>query len=271
MKNINALLFIISCIAFSACDKVSTVDTIDELTVQAFLHVGQSLDSIKFGKVIPLDSLQAFPAPNELQPKVITEDGEIIDLTYSGIDGIYGNLDLIIEQGKTYKLEVDYNGKTVSAETFTPSPPKNLTLSDAVVEMAKIESFQDLQNQVIPDPLEINWEAEEGAYYFIKVKNIEEDPEFVNNLFASSDFQRPDFLTEPSINNFYTINTFRDITHFGTYEVIIYRVNPEYLALYEDNTNGSGSLNEIRTNVQDGYGIFTGVNSDTIYFEAKEL
>ena len=69
----------------------------------------------------------------------------------------------------------------------------------------------------------------------------------------------------------YDINTFRDITHYGTYEVIVFRVNAEYVALYEDNSDGAGSLNEIITNVKNGFGIFTGLNSKKVYFEVKKL
>ncbi len=272
MKNINVLFLVFTLSVFSACDEDNTLEIIDELTVEAFLHVGQSLDSVKFGKVIPLDSLEAFPAPNELLPIVTTENGESFILSFTGVDGIYGNPDLVIEEDKVYRLEIDFNGKTVSAETYTPFQPQNLLLSDTELERAKIEDFTDLQDMTIPNPIELNWEGEEGAYYFVNVKNIEDDPEVINILFEEGmGPQRPDFLTEPSINNFYTIDSFRDLTHFGKYEVTVYQVNPEYVALYEDNTSGTGSLNEIRTNVQNGFGIFTGVNSETVFFEVKKL
>ena len=225
-----------------------------------------------FGKVIPLDSLEADAAPDDLSPIVISEDGEVYPLFYLGENGKYGNSDLIIEADKVYKLEVLYNGKTVSAETYIPLQPQSLWLSDTLIEKEKITSFVDLQNQTVNDPIELNWESESGAFYFVNVKNIEEDPEPVNELFSggAGNFQRPDFLTEPSTNNFYTIDAFRDLTHYGTYQVTVFRVNPEYVALYEDNTSGSGSLNEIRTNVQNGFGIFTGVNSKIVFFEVKK-
>lgn len=271
MKSPILSLVFLLVLSLSSCEEENTLETIDELTVQAILHAGQSLDSVKFGKVIPLDSIEALVAPDNLEPIVINDEGEIFSLFYTGEAGIYGNTDLVIEADRVYALEVMYNNKTITAETYIPLKPQNLTLSDTLIERAKILNFTDLQNQEIPDPIEVNWEGESGAYYFVNVKNIEVNPEPINELFeAGNGPQRPDFLTEPSTNNFYTINSFRDLTHYGKYEVTVFKVNPEYVALYEDNTDGSGSLNEIRTNVQNGFGIFTGVNSSVVIFEVEK-
>lgn len=270
MKNYILPIGCIFCLTFAACEDETTLETIDELTVQAFLHAGQTLDTVTFGKVIPLDSLEAEAAPDDLLPVVKSSDGETFPLHFLGETGKYGNADLLIEVGKTYSLEVSWNGKIVSAETFVPAAPQGVTLTDTIIERKKITSFQDLQNMTVPDPIEVNWQGEAGAWYFVSVKNIEADPEPVADIQFGGSGVRPDFLTEPSSNVFYVINTFRDITHFGKYEVKIFRVNPEYVALYEDNTSGTGSLNEIRTNVLNGYGIFTGVNSTSVFFEVKK-
>lgn len=272
MKNIHFILFVFAWLGLNSCAKEAALPTVDEITVQAFLHAGQPLDTVTFGRVIPLDSLEAEIAPDDLLPVVKTETGESFPLYFLGETGKYGNPDLLIEGDKAYSLELDYNGQTITAETYVPTAPQNVTLTDTLIERAKITDFTDLQNQTIPDPIQVDWAGEVGAWYFVHVRNMEDDPEPVNELFSGGggNFQRPDFLTEPSTNPFYLIDVFRDITHYGQYEVIVYRVNPEYVALYEDNTEGSGSLNEIRTNVQNGFGIFTGVNSARVFFEVKK-
>lgn len=271
MKNKLIFLSIFSLFFLSACDEEITLETIDELTIQAFLQAGQTVDTVKIGKVIPLDVLEATDAPDDLQPIIKNEAGEIFPLEFTGETGIYRNADLLIETDQVYSLELSYNNKLITAETYIPFAAQDLTLSENLIERAKIESFEDLQNQEVPDPIEVTWEGEVGAYYFVNVKNIEADPEPINELFTpGQNQQRPDFLSEPSTNNFYTINSFIDLTHFGKYEVIVFTVNPEYVALYEDNTDGTGSLNEIRTNVQNGYGIFTGINQVTLTFEVKK-
>ncbi|HMQ48037.1 MAG TPA: DUF4249 family protein [Saprospiraceae bacterium] len=256
---------------FWACEEEATPQTIDELTVEAFLYAGQTLDSVKFWKIIPFDATEAPAYPNDLVPVVVDENGQAYPLQLMGEEGVYGNSDLLIEAEKTYTIEVIYHDKTISASTYVPGQPLRLELSDSTIYRKQINDFTDIQDMQIPDPIEITWQAEAGAYYFVQVKNIENDPDAVNALFEEEGIELPDFLTEPSSNSYYTINVFREITHFGTYEVRVYRVNPEYVALYEDNSSGAGALNEIRTNVQNGYGIFTGVNSTRIYFEVKKL
>ncbi|MCB0847035.1 MAG: DUF4249 family protein [Bacteroidetes bacterium] len=271
MKNKSILIITIASILFS-CNTETTLETIDELTVNAYLHAGEYMDTVSFGKVIPLDSTDALAAPEGLNPVVIAESGDIFPLTYTGINGLYINEELFIVEGETYTLEVEYNDKTITAEAYIPAKPQGLSLSDTLIYRTKIEGFPGMPGgQDIPDPIELTWQGEEGGFYFVHVKNIENDPEPVNEFFANNDRPAPpNFRTEPSANPFYAIDTFRDITYFGTYEVTVYKVNPEYIALYEDNTSGAGSLNEIRTNVQNGFGIFTGINSEKVYFEVKQ-
>lgn len=273
MKKSTYTIFILSILfVLSACEEETALPVIDELTVEAFLYAGETLDTITFGKVIPFDTLEATEAPNDLLPIVRTGDGENYELFYLGENGKYGNPDLFLEVGESYALEVNYNGQTITAETSIPDAPKEVTLTDNSVEMTQINDFTDIFNQEPPDPIQVDWNNDDGGWYFVQVQNIEEDPEPINQLFIDEDidFERPTFVTEPTSDPFYLINVFRDITHFGTYEVTVFRVNAEYVALYEDNTESSGSLNEIRTNVQNGFGIFTGVNSTSILFEVRK-
>ncbi|MEL7123649.1 MAG: DUF4249 family protein [Bacteroidota bacterium] len=267
----NYLILLVLIITFFSCEEEVTLPTIDEITVEAFLHAGQALDTVTFSKVIPFDSVEALVAPNDLSPIVIDEDGFSYPLYYLGENGKYGNTELIIETEKSYRLELDYKGQTISAETFIPTAPQNITLTDTLIRRTKIIDFTDLFDQELPQPIEVEWETEENAWYFVEVRSIEDDPEPINQLFEEEDidFSRPTFITEPTTDPYYLINL-REITHFGKYEVIVYRVNAEYVALYEDNTASAGSLNEIRTNVQNGFGIFTGVNSTRRYFEVRE-
>lgn len=271
MKNIKYTQLLLLALLIWSCDDESEVATIDELTVEAYLHAGQPLDSVKFAKVIPLDSLEALSVPVDLIPIITDTEGAEYELFYSGEAGIYTNPDLIIEEGQIYTIEVGYNEKTVFAETFIPEAPTALELSDTLIKRAKIDDITDIFDQEIPEPIEVNWEGEADAFYFVNVANIEEDPELINTFIDEEDLpERPNILTEPSTQTSYAVNTFADITHYGTYEVTVFRVNPEYVTLYEDNTSGSGALNEIRTNVQNGFGIFTGINSATIYFEVTQ-
>ena len=122
----------------------------------------------------------------------------------------------------------------------------------------------------IPDPVEVSWNNEDGDYYYVLIKNIETDPEYVNENIAQLDGQFL-FITEPLITDFYAIRTRQELTQYGTYQIIVFRVNPEYAALYESSGSSTLSLEEPPSNIVNGLGIFTGVSSDTLYLEVNKI
>ena len=79
------------------------------------------------------------------------------------------------------------------------------------------------------------------------------------------------FITEPQITDFYAIDARRELPQFGTYQIIVFRVNPEYAALYESSGSSTLSLEQPPSNVVNGLGIFTGVSSDTLYLEVRKI
>lgn len=254
----------------TSCEEINELETVDELSVQGYLQADKMLPPIQFKRVVSLNATEALAPLNDLSPIIITEDGQEYILEFLGEDGLYGNANLLIEAERTYTLEVAYNGKTIRAITYVPEAPQMLRISDQVIRRTEIRDFSDLQNITIPDPIQVDWMGQEGSFYFVQVENIEEHPDPINQLFADSGFERPVIRTEPSTDLFYLINAFQEITFFGRYQVVVYRVNPEYVTLYESNEEGSGVLNQIQTNIENGYGIFTGVNQATIEFEVRK-
>ena len=62
--------------------------------------------------------------------------------------------------------------------------------------------------------------------------------------------------------------TSQNFAYYGNYQVILLRVNQEYVNVLNSNTLGlnSNNLLNIPTNVSNGLGIFTAVQADTLYF-----
>lgn len=56
------------------------------------------------------------------------------------------------------------------------------------------------------------------------------------------------------------------ISYSGRHRVMIYRVNKEYADLFRSREQDSRQLNEPLTNIVNGLGIFTAVNSDSVFF-----
>jgi len=67
------------------------------------------------------------------------------------------------------------------------------------------------------------------------IQNIEEEPDYVNERFAEEGGNRRPFtfISEPDIIENFDIDNRRNIQQFGTHQIIVFRVNPEYVALYQ--------------------------------------
>ena len=253
-----------------SCNKESIELTETKTTiVEAYLSAGNPVDSLRvtqsysFGQleeeIITLDDLNI----------TIADDNNQFELRSIG-NGFYQNTNLVIDAGKNYQLEFEREGEIISAETSVPD--YNATsISRTQVGLKKIEvGVLPTGGIIIPDPVEVSWNNEDGDYYYVLIKNIETDPEFVNENIAQLDEQLL-FISEPLISDFYAIRTQRELLQFGTYQIIVFRVNPEYAALFGSSSSSTLSLEEPPSNIVNGLGIFTGVSSDTLYLEVTQI
>lgn len=264
---ISGICFLIACTE----EITSNLDT-QTAVVEGYLFAGHPTDSIfirqsfsyarENADLITLDDLEV----------VITDNTEAFLLTHQE-NGYYQNLNFIPQSGKTYTLSFDYNGETISAETYIPEK-RAISISEASIALEKITGFGGFGGGSPfgeEEAIEITWDNSDGDYYYVVIENIEENPEFVNDLlaqFGGNGFSIRFFrITEPEISDFHALNTRRDLTQYGTYRIIVYRVNPEYAALYESAGTSSVTIAEPPSNIENGLGIFTGVSSDTVYLE----
>lgn len=77
----------------------------------SYVHIGRTIP--------PLDKADTNNAIIKNAVVRIINKDEIFDLTYVK-NGYWYNKDFLPEEGEIYKIEVDYKGKTTSAETFIP-------------------------------------------------------------------------------------------------------------------------------------------------------
>ena len=259
-----SLFLIVSCNQESI-EQVETKTTI----IEGYLSAGNPVDSLRvtqsysYGQVleeiITLDDLNITIADNNSQ----------FELTSIG-NGYYQNTNLIIDAGKSYQLEFERDGEIISSETYVPDY-NAVSISTNQVELRKIEAgVLPTGGITIPDPVELSWDNENGDYYYVVIRNIETDPEYVNDNIAQFDGQLR-FISEPLISDFYAIRALTHLTQFGAYQIIVFRVNPEYAALYESSGSSTLSLEEPPSNIVNGLGIFTGVSSDTLYLEVTKI
>ncbi len=249
----------------SACEKTALTtasDSVKRPVVEAYLISGQT-PVVKITHQLALGSSDTLLQPIQNLEVFIETDGVSHSFSYSASDSLYhADIPWTVEGGKTYQLRFVYLGENISAESSVPEKPVGFELSASSIA---IEPFGSPGSgggmPSFPDPIEINWENTDGSYYLIVVKNLETDPE---SIFEENDERpRPTFRTEPEQNSTYELG-FQSFSYYGAHQIILYKLNAEYAALYDDNGNSSQNLNTPYTNIVGGLGIFTGINSDTL-------
>ena len=257
MRNVILLLLLTSTLA---CEKVNlkTADY-DLPVVEAYLIPGEDIKVIITHQLVyaSSDSVeQSLPGLN-----VLISDGEIEYLMENSGDSVYSNPDIIVEVGKTYKLSFKYNNLTISSETTIPSKPTDLSITSTVLEAFSMSGFIPGQGPPEPpEPATLTWSNPEGSYYMIVFENIEGNPVLIN---TSDTIRERRFRNEPVQADIQDINPMI-FKYYGRHNLILYHLNPEYAALYEQLSSTSLDLATPPSNINNGLGIFTGINSDTI-------
>lgn len=262
-------LFLFLIIGLIACeDNVFDFETTDTLVIEAYLHRGNPVTEVNISQLIPLISDSSASYEINDAEVFLEWNNQSFYLIPGSEDGvyIYSGDDLEVNVGDSYSLSVDYYDKITTSTTTVPSVPTGLNLNKDELEIPVIDDFLDLFNLPDLEPIEIYWDNPSGNYYYVVIENMESDPEEINQL--NLDFDRENFflVTPPTNLDVYNLAP-GDITQFGTHRVIVYRVNQEYVDLYDSSEQDSRNLTEPRSNIENGVGIFTAFSSDTTYFE----
>ncbi|MDN5202409.1 DUF4249 family protein [Fulvivirgaceae bacterium BMA10] len=272
MKQLNLnIILALSLFALLACDANEfDPNTTDVVIIEAYLYEGEPVTNVKVSQLIPFVAEEdASYAINDAEISIIWND-QHYPLTLSpGDSGYYHypGTELEVKIGETYRIELEYFGKLVSATTTVPPGPEGLVLSGTQFEVPPIESFFDLRNRNIEN-IEIYWDNNDASHHYVLIENIEDNPSpvDVNNILG--EFRRGNFqlITRPTNLDVYNVRG-QTLDQYGTYRVKLFKVNQEYVDLYETSEQDSRSLNEPLSNVENGLGIFTSFSYDAVFFE----
>ena len=261
------ILLILVLICFS-CDKVEQSEFTDSPILTGYLHPGEYF-TIDISRQTPFSSDITYSGDdiNNLSLQV-ERNGEFHTLLALG-DGKYIDSTIVVAENDNYGLSFQFNSKTVTGYTYIPTKPTNATQSAIELYVDRVDSGTfGPPPMSMPDPIKISWDNSDHSYYLILIENIESslDPirDFGDNGPPSNIFRKqPTSLSSEEIGA-------REFQYFGTHRVVIYHVLPDYAALYDDNSSSSQNLSNPSTSIVNGYGIFTGMNSDTLWIEVKE-
>ncbi|MDX2197072.1 MAG: DUF4249 family protein [Cytophagales bacterium] len=264
IKNKIIYIFIISLWACSQSDD-ATLNT-QKPVVEAYLHPKYApMVKIKIESAFGENSAETFNDLNGLTVN-INYNGTTITLsnTSNGTYTVYDNT--IIMPNTTYTLSFKYNETLVSTYTSVPEKPKNFAQSVTEISMPTINFGSGTPPSgggslpTFPEPVKLTWNNSEGKYYLVVVQNIESNPSKINE---NTDRPSPTFRNEPTTLSQHQINA-QTFSYYGKHIIILFVLNPEYAALYQSSSNSSLNLNNPQTNIENGLGIFTGFNSDTL-------
>jgi hypothetical protein len=186
-------------------------------------------------------------------------------------NGKYIDSSITVSDGINFTLSFVYNKKNVTAYTYIPYKPKSFTQSETEIFIKRRTATSGSgfgSGTVQPTPVTFNWNNIDNSYYLMLVENIEAtlDPirDFGNGTAPNNRFRK-----SPTNSSTVDLRSF-DFQYYGTHRIILYHVLPDYATLYSANSTSSQNLTNPSSSIVNGYGIFTGLNADTLFVEVKE-
>jgi hypothetical protein len=259
MKNTTFKMLSLFVLIVSACTKEKTVNGALEAVVEGYLMDDQPVE-IKISKESITGTIDSLEPITGLSVVVIN-NGIAYPLNDAG-NGLYQNSSLTARQGETYELQFEYNNEKVSAVTKVPEKPSGFQGSATTLTAPLPPSPGTIPTR--PDPVTFTWSNPSNDYHLMLVRYIGTDSTEINTGGAIR-LGRGTFRTEPTQLNTQDVMPMQ-FKYYGLHEVLLYRILPEYAALYEDNGTNSNNLTDPPGNIVNGQGIFTGVTvADKLY------
>jgi hypothetical protein len=250
----------------SSCTEPDSGDIAVKAVVEAYLRAGQPIEVVisKEG-LFENSTIDTLEFIDGLTVR-INEGDNSYTLQSIGNGKYVSDESVIVVSEKTYSLDFECLNEEVSASTYVPSRPEGFELSAYEIEIVRPVPGSGTA-PIRPEPIEVSWENPANDYHLVVVTVIEKEPEEIAE--GGFVFSGGSFRNEPNTGTAYAINQI-SFKYYGMHAVILYKLNPEYATLYEETGNSSLNLKSPYSNVINGLGIFTGVNSDTLYLNVKK-
>lgn len=248
------ILLIVLVLAASSCDKeiVST-----KIVVQSYLSPNNPV-VVKLQQVTTENSIEEIPASNA-DVQIIHNDVSFLLTENAEEPGCYryiGN-ELDIVEGDLYQLNVFYKGQHVYAQTRIPLKPQNLQASHFEITSPPTDAFS----------INLSWENTTDCCFISTNCLNGENPEqkitgLINNAYT------PYYLGEPYASESVSISHYV-FKYYGMNVIKITSISDEYKKLYDYKETYRNDKVALETNIENGFGIFTGFSSDSVVINVK--
>lgn len=260
------MFFVLVMGILNACTDPGTDTPTARAVVEAYLRPGKPIDlTISKESLFVNSTIDTVEYIDGLT--VTVSEGENNYLLQSVGNGKYvSDADIVVVPEKVYSLYFTYGDQELTASTYIPSMPGGFKLSAYEIEVDRPVPGSGAPPER-PEPIEASWENPNAEYHLVVVTVIDETPEEIETPGGVA-IRSGSFRNEPNTETSYDIRD-ASFEYYGMHAVILYKLNPEYATLYEESGSSSLNLKAPYSNVANGLGIFTGVNSDTLYLDVK--
>lgn len=272
-KYIFPLLTILTVIACE--DEVPNIS--NNFVVEGYLTANQAINQITIKETYGLDLSEDPDIPITDADVIISKDNHDYHLTYNSSINSYEYLgtDLEVNSGDTFQIEISANRKIASAQTQVPETTQGLTVSSQTIVIPPITDTDGI-NQILADlfanaRFTLNWENPSQDNYFIVVEKLSGSQPIFPNGFPITEqtlelIQSFSTVSRPLINDSYEIPAL-SLDSYGTYKATVFRINQEYVDLFNSQTQDSRDLAEAPSNINNALGIFTAIAGSEVFFE----
>lgn len=261
------IIIVLFFVTLMSCKK-ETVEFTDSPVIEAYIEPGNYL-RVSVTRQIPFSSTVQYSADdiNNLQITVAYNNLTHV-LTPLG-NGQYIDSLSAIAAGTHYDLSFTFNKKQVAAYTYIPTKPLSVTQTTTTIAITKQDSTTPKFTGTPPDPITFTWANPDASYYLIYVENIETGTLIPIRSFKNFTPPANRFRKQPVTLNTQDIRS-NEFQYYGRHRIILYHVLPDYATLYDQTNTSSQNLTNPSTSITNGYGIFTGLNADTLYVLVKQ-
>lgn len=279
-KYIILAILLIQSLLMSCTETNDVIESGQKPIIEAYLSPGHPVNMKVYTEIPYAETSEGVSEPIDgLSIKITGGNGKVFILQSMG-GGVYASDDSELVEGalSKYKMEFEYKGRIISAETEIPEKPTGFAISTTEVWRTQV----NLSSGGFPGgggfgggndntPIELSWSNPENVYHFIAVENTEAEPVQIIIPPTGSEFPafRFRFTNEPLLGTHNNIQP-QSLEYFGNYDVILYRINPDYSALYQSSGTTTQNLSTPPSSIANGLGIFTGINSDTLKLLVKK-
>lgn len=243
---------------FTACQKsTNTTDITNKPVVIGYLMPGQPI-SIRVYQQKGLTDTAVYGAAITGLQLTLSNGSQTVTLSETG-SGIYTySNNAFLASGKTYTLNFSYLNEAVTATAVIPAKPTGYTASRTTINIPLVTTNGPAATDSIA--VSFKWDNPNSLYHVIVFKNDDTNPynlhPIMNNLI--------NFTINAKQAAYYDVY-FRTISYLGVYRAILYSVSKDYVDVLQSNANTTSQrLADPPGNITNGYGIFTGMQADTI-------